>query len=146
MGHNRVTRVQVAALAGYSPNSGGFANLLGKLSSAGVISYPSQGMVELTQKGVATGNGTGWAAKYIRTNHEMLQTVAGHLTAPQRKILLTVHAVWPKDLARADVAERTQYSAGSGGFANLLGSLSSLGMITYPQTGRVKAADWMFVE
>lgn len=62
------------------------------------------------------------------------------LSNPQNKI---VSAITDGEIhERAAVAEACNYSATSGGFANLLGSLSTFGIINYPMPGKVQLAPW----
>jgi Mn-dependent DtxR family transcriptional regulator len=42
-------------MARYSPTSGGYANLLSQLKTAGLIDYPSPGLVTLTKLGTERG-------------------------------------------------------------------------------------------
>lgn len=132
LGIHQPTRVQVGNAAGYSPSSGGFANLLGTLRTAGHIDYPAGGCVALTEGGRAqapTPDG--------RTPIERVNSI---LSGPQERVLA---AILRGPGSREEIAEATGYSATSGGFANLLGSLRSLGLIDYPGKGQVEAADWL---
>jgi hypothetical protein len=127
------TRTQVAAAAGYSPSSGGFANLLGTLRTAGLVDYPATGCVSLTANGRArAGDGD------VRP---LLDRVHSILSAPQIRVLTAILAAG--EISRDELARATDYSATSGGFANLLGSLRSLGFVDYPARGQVRAAEWL---
>lgn len=135
------TKVQVAAVAGYSPNSGGFNNLLGKLRTAGLIEYPTPGAIRLTDKGwtftdpmKAPGSSTDL--------HDMLKA---KLSAPQWRVLQQVIDSYPDAVTKSALGQSAGYSATSGGFNNLVGSLRSLGLIDYPRPGYVKAEDILFI-
>lgn len=126
------TRAMVAGIAGYSPGSGGFNNLLGGLKSLGLIDYPAPGTVSIV------GN-TGFHD--IIDEHEARQILSDTLSTPQKKIV-AVLASQKFTMTRDEVARASDYSAGSGGFNNLLGSLRTLDIITYPAKGCVSLTDW----
>lgn len=131
VGHRQPTRAMVAGLAGYSPSSGGFNNLLGGLKTAGAIDYPEPGKVSVLP-----------AAGYHDTmlRDEAKQVLRSTLSAPQMKI---VEAIPPGGtLTRERLGDLTNYSPTSGGFNNLLGSLRSLDIISYPAKGSVALSDW----
>lgn len=134
------TRVQVAMIAGKSHRSGGFANLLGKLSTAGLIEYPSPGHISLTEQGRPLATNPGLPT----TNEGVQRKVLARLPAPQAKLLTYLLAAWPKPVTRQQLGEATDYSPSSGGFANLLGKLSTGALIRYPQPGYVVADDVLF--
>ena len=135
------TRVQVAMVAGYSPSSGGFNNLLGGLRTSGLIEYPSSGRISLSELGVAEAVSPGNAAT-TAVLHDQIREV---LSAPQWRVLNAVIAVYPNDISRDDLGAAAEYSPTSGGFNNLLGSLRSLGLIDYPSRGMIRAEDILFI-
>lgn len=134
------TRVQVALIAGYSATSGGYANLLGKLSTAGHVTYPSPGAVTLTDSGRALATDPGLPS----TNEGVQAEVLARLPAPQAKLLRALLDCWPDSMSREELAMRTGYSPTSGGFANLLGRLRTGALIEYPDRGHVVASDVLF--
>lgn len=129
LGHDAPTREMVAAVAGYSPSSGGFNNLLGGLGTMGVIGKPSQGRVSLLVEGVD-----------IIDKDEGRELLIHHLSNPQRKIIGVL--VDDSMKSREFVAEQSGYSPSSGGYNNLIGSLSTLGIITKPQRGHIELSEW----
>lgn len=129
LGNEMPTRVMVAAAAGYSPNSGGFKNLLGKLRSAGSIDYPVPNTVTLTAGEIDA-----------MTKDEARDAVLSIMTGPQRKIF---DALLAGEMSREQLAEETGYSPDSGGYKNYLGSMRSLSIIEYPQRGHVALAPWV---
>lgn len=141
VGVSPATRVQVAMVAAYSPNSGGFNNLLGGLRTAGLIDYPGTGTVDLTGAGSALAS----APSAPPSTEELHQRVYEVLSAPQRRILEALIGAYPQALDRDTLGQRTDYSPTSGGFNNLLGSLRSLRLIDYPQRGYVAAEPVLFV-
>lgn len=129
VGHDDVSREMVAAVAGYSPSSGGFNNLLGGLKTSGAIDYPQPGRVALLVDGVG-----------IPSIDEGTDLLLASLTNPQKKIVAAL--VDRPARSREEVAADTGYSPSSGGFNNLLGSLRTLGIIDYPQPGSAVISDW----
>jgi uncharacterized protein len=124
------TRQQVAAVAGYSPRSSGYRNLLSGMSTKGLITYPGTGLLTLADPTHAN----------IMDAETAKQTLMTTLNAPQRRI---VDAFNGTQASRAEIAERSGYSAASSGYRNLISSLSSIGAIVYPSTGMVELADWV---
>lgn len=130
LGHDAPTREMVAAVAGYSATSGGFANLLGSLKTQGLIDYPSSGLVKVV------GTHTVDLISKSQGRDMLLST----LSNPQKKIVAAL--VGHEDRSRSKVGEETGYSPTSGGFTNLLGSLRTLGIIDYPVPGMVTLSVW----
>jgi hypothetical protein len=139
-GIEQPTNEQVAFVAGYSPGSGGFNNLKGGLRSSGLIDYPVPGKVALTEAGTEKAD----APAIAPTREAFHAAVRAKLSAPQWRVLEPVIAAHPQDISSDDVATAAGYSAGSGGFNNLRGSLRTLTLIDYPSPGRVRAGDWLF--
>jgi len=115
--------VQVAILTGYSSNSGGFNNSLGKLRSANFItrSHP----IRITDDGKsALGD---WDP--LPTGQELLRYWYGKLPKCERAVLETLAGAYPESLTNEEIAEATGYSSGSGGFNNALSRLRTLELI-----------------
>ncbi len=140
LGVSAPTRVQVALIAGYSHTSGGYANLLGQLRTAGLIGYPGSGAVELTEDGRALATDPGLPSTDEGVQNEIMR----RLPNPQANILAVLIEAHPGMLTREEIAERTGYSPTSGGFANLLGKLRTGALIEYPDRGHVRAEDVLF--
>ncbi len=128
LGHEQPSREMVAAVAGYSPSSGGYNNLLGGLGTMGTIGKPSQGRVSLL------------VDVEVMTQMEGIELFLSSLSNPQKKIIATL--VGRGSRSREDVATDTGYSASSGGFNNLIGSLGTLGIVVKPQQGHIELSDW----
>lgn len=139
-GIDRPKREQAAFIAGYSPTSGGFFNLLGGLRSAGLLDYPSGGHVTLTEAGQERST----APDVAPTREAFHAHVRSKLSGPQLRVFDPVLAAYPGEIASDAVAEQAGYSPSSGGFFNLRGSLRTLGLIDYPSGGQCRAADWLF--
>lgn len=134
-------KVRLAFLAGYSPNSGGYANLLGKLRSSGYIDYPSAGQVALTETGRQAAN----EPEATPTTQDLQAKVMSKLKPAQQRVLQELIDQYPSAMTREELAVALDYSPTSGGFANLLGSLRTLGLIDYPGTGNVLAEPVLFL-
>lgn len=128
LGHDSPSREMVAAAAGYSPSSGGFNNLLGSLATTGAIGKPMPGHINLLM------------SVDEMTVEEGRDMLLRHLSNPQRKLVDALNGAG--DISRDDLGHRTDYSASSGGFNNLIGSLSTLGLITKPAAGYVALSEW----
>ena len=141
-GKDAVSKEQLAAWSEYSPNSGGYNNYLGSLRSSGLIEYPSGGQVTITDEGRKHAQ----PGDVPADNKEMLERAKRVLGGSEGRILETIHASYPEIVGKVELAETTGFSANSGGFNNYLGHMRTLGFIEYPQPGKVKAADWLFLE
>lgn len=133
IGFERPLREQVAAVAGYSPGSGGFNNLLGGLRAIGEIDYPEPGRVRIANFG----------REMDMTQEQAAASLRQVLSNPQAKIIDALLGISTAAVPRAQLADLTGYSAGSGGFNNLLGSLRTLCLIDYPAPGQVALEDWV---
>jgi hypothetical protein len=128
LGHDSPSREMVAAASGYSPSSGGFNNLLAGLATADAIGKPMPGHLNLLM------------AVEDMSADEGRDMLMGYLSKPQRKLIDALNGAG--GLSRDELGSRTDYSSSSGGFNNLIGSLSTLGLITKPAAGYVALADW----
>jgi len=139
-GIEQPTNDQVGFAARYSPGSGNFNNLRGQLNSAGLISYPQPGRVSLTEAGRALANPPAASP----TQQAFHDAVRSKLKAPQIRLLDPLLSVWPEKMNTDELADHAGYSAGSGNFNNLRGSLKTANIIEYPAPGQVRASDWLF--
>lgn len=128
LGHDAPSREMVAAASGYSPSSGGFNNLLGGLASAGAVGKPMPGhlslLVEVDDMDAEQGRAM----------------LLNNLSNPERKLVDALNGAG--DLSRDELGTKTGYSSSSGGFNNLIGGLSTIGLITKPAAGYVALAPW----
>jgi hypothetical protein len=115
---------QVALLAGRSIKSSGYANALGKLRRLEFITR-SQPM-HITDTGLAA------LGDYqpLPTGHALIDHWMSNLGAAERDILSALIGVWPDSRPNEWLAEVTDRSIKSSGFANALGRLRSLKLIT----------------
>lgn len=119
--HGTRTVTQVALLTGYSHKSGGYRNSLSTLRAKGYIE--GRGDVTATPAGLdALGE---WAD--LPTGAELRDWwKRRHLGKAESLILDTLAEAWPHEVPVEQIAERTGYSATSGGFRNALSRLRSL--------------------
>ncbi|WP_065569707.1 ATP-binding protein [Microbacterium oleivorans] len=134
--HGTKSSTQIALLTGYSSKGGGFANALGKLRSAGRIAG-SKDALEITPVGVdALG-----AYDPLPTGSQLVDYWLSRLGKAERAILNTLVDAWPASLSNEEISELTGYTASGGGFANALGRLRTLELITGPRTANTAAAE-----
>lgn len=135
------TKVQVAFLAEASPTSSSFTNNLGTLRSAGLIDYPSGGLVTLTDAG------RGLANKPVRklTSADLQERFLARLQPAKARLLARLIEIYPRDIPKVRLAEEIGQSATSSSYTNNLGSLRTLGLLDYPSPGSVAALPILFV-
>jgi uncharacterized protein len=131
VGNPAPSRAQVGGVAGYSPSSGGFNNLLGALNTAGLITIPKAGHIALAAD----------APYDALTAEEARNKVYSVISAPQRRLVDAALAV-ADAISRDDLGAATGYSPSSGGFNNLIGSLNTLTIFEKPSAGMVRLSDW----
>ena len=134
-------KAMVAGWAGYSPTSGGYANTLGMLRTAGLIGYPSPGHVGLTPEGEAIAG-----SMPPPSQDEVRRRIFTVCSGPEQKILQVLMEHGTEAMTKSEVAQTAGYSETSGGYANTLGMLRTKGFIDYPAKGMVEPAEWLFIE
>ncbi len=137
----RPRRAQVALVAEVSSTSSGFEKNLSVLSSAGLIRYPSPGTVELTED----GSGIAHPPPELK-QAELHDSLCRRVSRPQAQVLRAVIEAYPRALTRGEVAEKVRVSEKSSGFEKNVSTLSSLGLVEYPERGSVRAAAVLFLE
>jgi len=142
LGSRDADRDQLAFLSDQSPTSGGYANNLGALRGAGLIDYPAKGRVALT----TAGHAMAVVGNVPTTSAELHAIVQRRLPPARWRIVATLIDAYPGDVDRAELGERSDQSPTSGGYANNLGALRSLGLLDYPSKGRVVATPALFLE
>lgn len=142
MGRQETTRGAIALATGYSAGGGAFAKVLGELSTGGWIRYPSPRILALTAQGQAVTSTMGIDAA---PTHDGVMAIWRAKLAPRHlRILEPLVKAWPEEVAREELARQATYEAGGGAYAKVLGELSTLGLLTYPRPGQVRAADELF--
>ncbi len=141
VGVNEPEQTAVAFLAGYTFGGGGFNNPKGSLRSKGLVEYRGNRIV-LTEAGRSVAN----RPEAALTTQELHQRVMNILPGPERKLLGVLLEVYPNDITNEELAERSGYEHGGGGFNNPRGRLRSLGLVEYIPGGKVKAKPLLFLE
>ena len=136
------SRETTAAHAGQSPSSSGYNNNLGFLRSAGLIEYPSSGLVALTEEGALKTRPPGKKLTVEDIQESWIQAVS----RPQGEILKALIESYPDSMDRENLAAASGASPSSSGYNNNLGHLRTLGAIDYPASGQVKASKNLFTE
>lgn len=146
LGVTPAPKANVAAFAGYSPNSGGFNNTLGSLRSVdpALLDYPRPGYVALTPAGTLLAQQPDTPATLEALHQAWID--APCVSGPQGRILRALIARHPADVAKDELAAELGYAPNSGGWNNYLGALRSLGVIDYPRPGHVIATALLFPE
>jgi hypothetical protein len=134
-------KTQLALWAGASPKSSGYTNNLGALRTAGLLHYPSPGVVQLTAEGRQAADST-LATPTLDGLHDRVR----ELLPPSRwRIIEALIDTYPEPIEKPILAERVGVSASSSGYTNNLGALRSLGLIEYPEPRMVAAAPILFL-
>lgn len=136
LGFKSPTRVQVAAVAGWRVTSGHLRNVAGSLKTRGYIDYPSDGKIALTDAGAAV-------APAADTSTSVPNQIRKTLDGSQRQAFDFLQGTAGRECTREDLAQGCGWTPTSGHLRNVLGSLRSLEIITYPSDGRVAVADWV---
>jgi hypothetical protein len=135
MGHHQPSRPQVAGIAGWKITSGHLKNVVGSLRTAGLVEYPADGRIAMTDAGRA-------AAPEPDLSVTLIDGVRSVLSGPQKQIfdtLLTAGA----DMTREEIAAACGWEPTSGHLKNVIGSLRTLEIVDYPSGGRVSLQDWV---
>lgn len=136
VGQSRPSRAMVCAIAGWRVTSGHVKNVSGSLRSKGLIEYPTDGRVALTDDGASA------AEPPDDTGRSIAGFVRDTLTGPQTQVFdeLIRH---PNGLDRASLCEAIGWNVTSGHVKNVLGSMRSMEIVEYPTQGSVKLVDWI---
>lgn len=132
----------LAFMSGYSgEDNGAFKNNRGALRTAGLVTYPSPGTVSLTDEGRTHAQ----MPNVPTTGEGLRSAVLSKLDEPLRRVLTPCIEAYPDVVTGDDLAQKAGYSeADNGAFKNNRGRLRSLGLVTYPTSGSVRAADILF--
>lgn len=117
---------QVALLAGYAKNGGGFNNGLSALRSSGLIEG-GRDCLRITPDGVAALG----SFEPLPTGQELLAHWMAQLGKAEREALTVLVEAYPEALSKEELAGRTksQYAADGGGFNNALSRLRTLELV-----------------
>lgn len=131
------TKNQVAILAAYAVNGGGFNNAISSLRTSGFLTG-SGDQLEITSEGLTALGGF----DPLPTGADLLDHWLRQLRKAEREALRVLAETWPNALSKEDVAAQAGYAAEGGGFNNALSRLRTLELIG--GRGELKASDDLF--
>jgi hypothetical protein len=134
LGHETVTRTQVAAKSGFKVGGGHFLNRLSELSRAGYIVYPGTSLVQITYTGIA-------AAPVPDMGVTVTDSIRAILTGPQLKLFDAL--LRQREMSREDLAAEAEFEPKGGHFLNRLSELSRMQIISFPARGQVTLQEWI---
>lgn len=141
LGRTPTAKSWVAARAEMAVRGGTFNNYVGNLRSRGLIEYAGGGMMHLSDEGRAAAP----QSDHVLTTEALVESCLRLLTPKQQEMLRALVAAYPQPLTNDQLAEAAGMTAGGGTFNNYRGALRSAGMAVYV-AGKVKAADWLFID
>lgn len=141
VGVSDLSKPAVAFLAGYTFGSGGFNNPCGSLRTKGLIEYRG-GSIVLTE----TGRQMAEIPDTPLTTEELHKKVMSVLPTPEQRVLKPLLESYPESITHEELAERSGYIHGSGGFNNPRGRLRTLGLIDYLPGNKSIARSILFLE
>ncbi|QIN79617.1 DUF87 domain-containing protein [Rubrobacter marinus] len=144
LGVRSLPRNNLAVFAGQGPRSSAFRDHLAALNAAGLITYPSGGVVALTASGRAEAPRDGRAAP--RTVGDLHRAWYAHLQDASARIVAALVERHPNSLSREELAHAAGQSDRSSAFRDRLAELRALGLVEYPRPGRAKASVLLFPE
>lgn len=136
------TRGQLALAAEVSSKSSGFEKNVSTLRTGGFISYPHDNCIALTDEGRAVAA----IPDAHPTTEDLQESLLRRVSTPQATLLQVLIQVYPGSLSREKLAERANVSSLSSGFEKNVSTLSSLGLVGYPEKGHVAAEPVLFLE
>lgn len=117
------TKVQIAIMAGYAHEGGGFNNALSRLRTAKLI-YGSE-PIKISPSGISEIG----PVEKLPHGSELLLHWCSKLGRAERSILETLSRYYPATLTKENLAELTGYEPSGGGFNNALSKLRTLELI-----------------
>jgi len=117
-------KVQIALIAGYSHNGGGFNNYLSGLRSRGLIEGSGDSLR-------ATRSGLNALGSYdpLPTGQDLLSYWCGQVGKAERSILTHLATSYPRAISKEELGVATGYESSGGGFNNALSRLRTLELI-----------------
>ena len=140
IGVNTPSATALAFMSNYSGENGAFNNKRGALRTAGLVTYPSPGTVQLTDEGRELAE----LPEVPTTGEGLRAMVLAQLDGPEQRVLTPALEAYPEPITVDDLYPAAGYSSAHGAFNNLRGRLRTLGLVTYPSQGTVRASDILF--
>jgi hypothetical protein len=136
MGHAKVTRSQLAAIAGWKINSSHLRNRLTELLNRGLVSYPDRGHVALTPAGAL-------AAPPPDLGQTLIASIRQILSGAQRTLFDALLERAGDAVSRELLAGFVGWEVSSSHLRNRLTELKNLDLVDYPGRGLVGLTDWV---
>lgn len=133
LGQENPSRAMVAAVAGWAPTKGHLKNVVGAARSAGYVDVPAPNRLAATAKGIS-------ATPSVDVGRSLRERLSAVLDGSQKRV---VDSLWKGGLSRHDLATMCGWDPEKGHLKNVLGSMKSMEIITYPKPGHVALADWV---
>ena len=138
IGQDPVDRSRACVVAGLSPKASTFGVYIGELIKLGLVES-SPGKVGLTTEGLAL------AVVPAGDTREQIHDVARGLLGPQeQRVFDAIYAVYPKEIARVDLANAVGLSPTASTLGVYIGGIAAYGIIENGSRGHVRAAGWLF--
>lgn len=134
MGHERVSRAQLAAICGWKLGGSNMRGRLGELSAMGLISYPDTKSVVMTSAGDEI-------APEPDTQQSLIESIRAMLDPPQLKLFDQLEIGVTH--SRETIAGRIGWETKGSNMRGRLGELSALELIEYPTREEVRLQDWV---
>lgn len=135
MGHEQPTRTQLAAIAKWKPKGSNLRNRLSELSSMGMVSYPREGLVSLTDDGAAVAPAP--------SDQGLIDSLKSVMTGPQLQLFEQLLLSGTGPIARENLAAAVGWEPSGSNLRNRLSELSAIEVVTYPGKGQVALQDWV---
>jgi len=138
IGQDPVDRSRACVVAGLSPKASTFGVYIGELIKLGLVES-SPGKVGLTAEGLAL------AVVPAGDTREQIHDVARGLLGPQeQRVFDAIYAVYPREIARVDLANAVGLSPTASTLGVYIGGIAAYGIIENGSRGHVRAAGWLF--
>jgi hypothetical protein len=137
----RLTRAELSTLSGYKGRSSTYRNALSALRVNGLLEEDGSTFTA-TAAGIELIGAAAPAAP--QTTEQLLNTWYQALGRASREMLGALVAVYPGELTREELEERTGYSLTSSTFRNGLSALRVNGLLAEPN-GQLAASDSLFI-
>jgi hypothetical protein len=135
LGHEQPTRVQVAAIAKWKPKGSNLRNRLSELSSKGLVVYPRDGLVSMTDDGAAVAPAP--------DEMGLIDSLKAVMTGPQKQLFEQLLLSGSEPVTRDELATAVKWEPGGSNLRNRLSELSAMEVVTYPGKGNVALQDWV---
>lgn len=134
-GHDKPTRAQIGAIAGWKAKGSNLKDRLSELMRKGIVTYPTTGLVALTELGASIATEQDLSRPLIDCVREML-------TGPQCKVFNALLDAGC-EMTRVDLGAAVGWEPGGSNLKDRLGELSAMEIVNYPQRGSVALAEWV---